>query len=91
MLFTASVGPISVGINADKFKLYKSGVFDDDSCSADLNHGVVAVGYGSVNSKDYWNLKNSWGTSWGDDGYMKISRNKKMCGIGSEQSYPTIA
>lgn len=91
LLFLASVGPISVALNADKIKLYKSGVFDDSSCGTLLNHGVLAVGYASLHSKDYWILKNSWGASWGEDGYMRISRNKKMCGIGSEQSYPLIA
>jgi C1A family cysteine protease len=76
--------PVSVAIEADQtsFQFYSSGVFDDDSCGTNLDHAVVLVGYGTDNNnKDYWILRNSWGQSWGESGYMRIVRNKNMCGL----------
>jgi C1A family cysteine protease len=90
--------PVSVSIEADSrsFQLYKSGVYDDNSCGTNLDHGVLAVGYGTENGKDYWLVKNSWSSSWGDNGYIKILRNsvetstKGLCGIAMDASYPII-
>jgi cathepsin L len=84
-----SVGPISVGIDAtENFQMYSGGVLDDDSCDPySLNHGVLAVGYGS----NYYIVKNSWASSWGENGYIKMSRNRdNQCGIASSASYPTV-
>lgn len=68
------------------------GVFSGE-CGTDLDHGVVVVGYGTENGVDYWLVRNSWGTAWGEDGYIKIQRNVAStntgkCGISVMPSYP---
>ena len=90
----ANVGPISVGVAVNKdFLFYSEGVFDDASCSSaveDQAHAVLAVGYGTENGKDYWLIKNSWSTWWGDEGYIKIARKGNICGVATSPSYPII-
>jgi len=83
------IEPVSIAIEADQagFQLYKSGVFSA-VCGNTLDHGVTLVGYGTDNGDDYWKVKNSWGTSWGEAGYIRMIRNKDECGIADEPSYP---
>jgi len=85
-------GPVSVAIEADKqvFQFYKSGVLDDARCGTELDHGVLAVGWGTDSGKDYYIVKNSWGQSWGDKGYIRLVRNKNQCGINQMNSYPVV-
>jgi len=89
-----NIGPVSVAIEADKtvFQSYKSGVIDSIFCGKKLDHGVLVVGHGhdGATMKDYWKVKNSWDTTWGEEGYVRIVRGKDMCGIASgPPSYPT--
>merc|ERR1712110_477339 len=90
-----NTGPVSVAIEADQFsfQMYSSGVLTG-SCGTRLDHGVLAVGFGTDGGTDYWKVKNSWGASWGDSGYVRIQRGVNMCGIagsgGLGPSYPVV-
>jgi len=92
----ATTGPIAVAIDAshNSFMNYKDGIYYESRCSTkneDLDHGVLVVGYGTEDGKDYWLVKNSWTASWGEDGYVKMSRNRNNnCGIATAASYPVV-
>lgn len=88
----ATVGPVAVAIDAshDSFQSYKSGIYYEPNCDAkNLDHAVVVIGYGVENGHEYYLVRNSWGKSWGEDGYVKMPRNKgNHCGIATEASHP---
>merc|ERR1712159_435747 len=89
----ANIGPVSVAIQANQmsFQLYSGGVLTG-RCGKNLDHGVLAVGFGSESGTDYWKVKNSWGASWGDNGYVLIERGTNKCGIADgPPSYPTVS
>ena len=85
--------PLSVLIEADKraFQTYKTGVLTDSACGTNLDHAVLAVGYGTENGQDYWLVKNSWNTTWGDKGYIKLGMDSKngACGVQIDPNQPT--
>mgnify|MGYP006164946929 CR=1 FL=1 len=93
MLAAISKGPVSVAIeaNEDVFHLYKSGVIDDASCGKNLDHGVLAVGFGNdpTTGLAYYKVKNSWGSTWGESGYVRLVRGKDQCGVADSASFPT--
>lgn len=92
-----SIGPVSVAIDADTryFQSYSSGILDLSDCKTNLNHGVLIVGYGIDKGIKYWLLKNSWGDSWGEQGYFRILRTDSnndpgICGVAVQPSFPVI-
>lgn len=94
-----SFGPVSIAIEADTriFQSYSSGVITSSSCGTELDHGVLIVGYGTEPETqiDYWLVKNSWSSSWGDEGYVKIERSDStndigICGIAAQPSFPIV-
>jgi len=84
--------PLAVSIEADKscFQLYSSGVLNNTRCGTSLDHAVLTVGWGTSSGQDYWLVKNSWGTGWGDKGYIKLAMvsGKGICGVQMEPLYP---
>lgn len=91
----ATRGPLvcSVYASPDTFILYKEGFYDDEECNKEeVNHSVLVVGYGTYKDGDeYWIIKNSWDSDWGENGYMRIPRNKNnFCGIADECSFPSL-
>merc|ERR1712173_267713 len=87
----AQVGAIGIAIDAGGigFQLYSGGVYVSNTCSSTrLNHAVTAVGYGNLSGQDYFTVKNSWGTAWGDAGYILMGRNmNNQCGVAATPAY----
>jgi len=84
--------PVSIAIQANQpaFQHYSGGVLTG-SCGQNLDHGVLLVGYGTESGSDYWLVKNSWGTSWGEKGYIKILRSSAdLCGVLDAPSVPNL-
>jgi len=85
-------GPLAVAIEADKrvFQTYSSGVLSDSACGTTLDHAVLAVGWGTEAGQEYFLVKNSWNTTWGDQGYIKIAIKDGLgeCGINQDPMLP---
>ena len=85
-------GPLSIGIDASQPSLsfYSHGIYDDPNCKNgldDLDHAVLLVGYGSMNGRDYWLVKNSWSTYWGNLGYVTFAQENNVCGVMTQPSF----
>ena len=87
MIALVEKGPLAVNVDASNFNSYEKGIFDgcDYTKNIDINHVVVLVGYGTdENGIDYWIIRNSWTTNWGENGFMRLKResypNPTKCG-----------
>jgi cathepsin L len=87
----ANLGPACIAIDASQtsFQLYKTGIYTDGQCSSImLDHAVGCIGYGAEGANLYWLVRNSWGVTWGEKGYIRIAREKgNMCGVSSEPTW----
>lgn len=84
---------VSVAVDAQNWSFYSRGIYSHLKCGTQLDHGVTLVGYGSANNEDFWIIKNSWGQSWGENGYIRLERGAKSgaqgcCGIYKAASKP---
>ena len=89
-----AVQPTCVSVAADTdFQFYSSGILNTKNCGTDLDHAVTAVGYGTDNGQDYFLVRNSWGTSWGEKGYIRVATEQDgmdgVCGILLDSNRPT--
>ena len=88
-----AAGPTSVTVEADTsvFQQYKSGILNSSACGTNLDHAITAVGYGTSGTTDYYIVRNSWGASWGNAGYINIAAvpGVGICGIQQTSVWPT--
>jgi len=82
--YVSATGPLSVCVDANSWNSYQSGVMT--SCGNSVDHCVQVVGFGTSGSTDYWKVRNSWGESWGESGFMRLAIGKNLCKINSEPS-----
>jgi len=93
MLAAVNVGPLIVQLSAGEkiFQFYSTGIIDDaKGCGVTIDHAVNVIGYGTISGIPYWTIRNSWGTSWGEQGLVRIVRNKNMCEVAYLPEYPLV-
>jgi cathepsin L len=89
MQAVANIGPLAISVDASNFHNYESGIYQgcDYNQNIDIDHAVVLVGYGSENGTDYWIIRNSWGTTYGEDGFIRVLRESTVkCGVDNTPS-----
>jgi cathepsin L len=93
ILTATNIGPVSICIEADTstFQFYSGGIMNDPACGTTLDHAVLVTGYGTSGTTNYWSVKNSWGTGWGENGYVRFIRDKNQCGITDYPAYAVSA
>merc|ERR1712107_513533 len=87
--YVGSTGPLSVCVDANSWNSYRGGIMT--SCGNSVDHCVQVVGYGTSGSTDYWKVRNSWGSSWGEGGYMRLAIVRNLCQIDSEPTAVSVS
>jgi cysteine peptidase B len=78
--WTCTGGPIAIGVDATSWQTYTGGIMSNCQ-GTQMDHGVLIVGFDSTNSPPYWTIKNSWGASWGENGYLRVEMGTDQCGL----------
>jgi len=86
---TATVSPLSICVDAEPWQNYRSGIMTARQCGNSLDHCVQIVGYDTSAATPYWNVRNSWGTSWGENGYIRLAYGTNTCGLADEATTAT--
>jgi len=87
---TATVAPLSICVDAAKWQFYQSGVFKKTQCGTSLDHCVQIEGYDTASATPYWNVRNSWGTAWGEKGYIRLQFGDNTCGLAQEATTAVV-
>lgn len=84
---------LSIQANATSFRSYTSGILNDPACGNVHNHAVLLVGWGIENDVEYWTVKNSWGSDWGENGFIRLAivEGDGICGTQMWPIYPVLA
>jgi len=90
MISAANFNVLSAAVDATKFQFYESGVFNPARCGSQLNHGVNIIGYSTNTTIPYWIVRNSWGSDWGEIGYIDIAMGNNLCGINNEVTFAVV-
>ena len=94
MTAAIAAGPVSVAVDAGTsgFQMYQSGILNSTTCGTQLNHAVTAVGYGTESGQNYFIVRNSWGSAWGENGYIRMSSDvggAGVCGVLLDGNRPS--
>jgi C1A family cysteine protease len=87
---TATVSPLSICVDAAQWQFYSSGVFKANQCGKQLDHCVQIVGYDTSAAEPYWNVRNSWGTDWGEKGFIRLQYGANTCGLADEATTAVV-
>ena len=95
LMAAIATGPVSVTVEADTatFQGYTGGILNSSKCGTNLDHAITAVGYGNKNGQNYYIVRNAWGASWGDQGYIMIAAvegTAGICGIQQTSVWPNM-
>jgi len=87
---TATISPLSICVDASQWQFYKSGIMTHTQCGTDLDHCVQIAGYDTSSTTPYWNVRNSWGASWGEKGYLRLEYGHNTCGLADEATSAVV-
>jgi len=87
---TAMVAPLSICVDAESWQFYTSGVMKSSQCERNLDHCVQITGYNTATGTPYWEVRNSWGTEWGENGFIRLEYGTNTCGLANEATTAVV-